>query len=437
MRRALLGLVLLCAAPRAASACVCFGTGDDEVGACLAYRAATAIFTGEVLDSAPTGGVTLTTLKVIEAFRGVAGPTVLVVGGLSTCDLELEVGERYFVYATPHPQTGRLGVSRCSGTKKLAGAAVDLAFARAGDPGGQTGPIVGVVQAFTRATALDYRRMQPVAGARVRVAGPTAAALATGADGRFRVEHPVPGHYSIQVTAPPRHAAVPELSFDLGAGDCGTQRRFMTDALGRIHGRVVDHDGKPHPKVRLVALPAGATASDLAALRGREDTDSTDADGRYTIRWLAPGRYVLAVRDVDQIAPATDGWPYAPLEGRDALTIAGNEELAAPDLRLPAPYLRTTLEIDVVRADGKPAAGSFVAVEMDERGWRGDLHPTDARGHVALPLFRDHTYRVLADQDVGGHQTHSRPVAVKMDHPTERVRLVITDEGASTYDVRR
>ncbi len=173
------------------------------------------------------------------------------------------------------------------------------------------GSLVGVVQTYDG---------QPVAGAHVSLHGPryvppsgdgffgldaadpdnvpTTVAV-TLADGRFVIEHAVPGAMKLHVEHP-RHlpetvaVTVPEQ----GVGECGVIRVY---AGGSIFGLVVDENGAAVTGATVSVLPQdGDPLANHSAL--------TDARGRFRVDALRAGNYELMA------FPATAEWLF-PIEG--------------------------------------------------------------------------------------------------------------------------
>ncbi len=315
--RIVLAFLAFLAWPRDASACDCGGYDRNEYGACRDTDRSQVIFSGTVLSIVNTGFLVTTTFQVREAFRGVSTPTVVLFGGFSNCEYPFTVGESYFVYASVDPYLGRLGAHLCGGTGLLRDAPHDLAYGRAAPPK----PVVfgGFVKFYERSKPDDNRHDKGLAAVPITLSGADRTLhVITGSDGTFSVAHPAPGVYTVHADMPPPFHPRPDLRATVRAGDCGGYAAFLTDDLAEIRGRVVDENGHPRQYVTVTAEVAGTPWKSGDTLRGE-----TDALGRYVIRWVVPGPYVLHVKRKEQV-PLLQPWPYP-----DAI-LAGVVDVAGP-----------------------------------------------------------------------------------------------------------
>lgn len=326
--RATLAFLALLAWPRPSSACDCGGYERNDYGACRDTDQSQAIFAGKVLSVRKTGPVAMTEFQVLEAFRGISTPTVVLIGGISSCDYRFAANESYFVYASVDPTFGRFGAYTCGGTGLLKDADRDLAYARAG---GYEKPFIlgGTVEFYERLAPSDYRNRRRLAAVPMTITGAGRTLhVITGSDGAFAVAHPSPGVYTVHADMPPPFRAQPDGKATVRAGDCGGYVAFMTDGLAEINGRVVDESGHPRQSVTVTAAPVGMTS------KGDTPRGESDALGRYTIRWLVPGPYVLRVRREKQV-PDMQPWPYPDTILAGVIDVAGPFVRTVDDLVIP------------------------------------------------------------------------------------------------------
>jgi hypothetical protein len=247
----------------------------------------------------------------------------------------------------------------------------------------------------------------PVAGARVH-AGPTSGrgggSATSGDDGSFAIRGLEPVEHVVRAR-PPEGTTFRDVGVSTGArwlpGEAGPFVAPRDDVVVRlpegatISGVVVDAGGAPMPGL-WVAL--GVPPRDRNAISGGIPGDDTDADGRFEITGLPPGRSFRLVEA---------GWPGR----REPAPLVGGEDVAAGTrgLRLtPGAFasIRGTVVDErgapvpgaTVRAiDGKgreptvvaDAAGAFEIASLDARGpldivaWAEGLAPKVERGVAA------------------------------------------------------
>lgn len=302
---ALVALVLLLLAPRAAAACAC---GDPSVRACAAYWKAHIVFNGvvtEVTESSVRHGggesvrpfyYNLVRFKVQDWFRGprTRDAQVLTAPRAADCGYTFSRGRRYLVYAEEGTD-GQLYTSVCTATKPLAEASADLSFIRGLAAAPPLAAIYGNVEFSGRDLKDDSFRGDPGAGMRVLVeGGETRRETLTDARGDFAFEGLPPGSYSVKPLYP-EHARgyVDTTPFELHARQC-KEVGYLPWWDGRIRGRVVDHEGRPVARLTVWLISPELDVSVRANLM-HSMWEVTDADGSFELRNVPRGRYQLVV----------------------------------------------------------------------------------------------------------------------------------------------
>jgi beta-lactamase regulating signal transducer with metallopeptidase domain len=174
-------------------------------------------------------------------------------------------------------------------------------------------------------------------GIQVRPTYPNPADIAhvrTKADGKFVFANLKPGTYRLQAARSggayypaeygQRSPKGKGYDFQFVEGQAMRDVRLAMAPTGSITGRILDADGKPAARVRVMALEATYPAGERRL--GIIQAVQSDDKGEYRLFWLPPGQYVIAARPEDPrrqtlqlfIAPpgSSDGretFPQAPI----------------------------------------------------------------------------------------------------------------------------
>jgi hypothetical protein len=202
--RIVIGLACcLVASARDASACFC-----DLNPPCVAFWWADAVFVGRVTaheDWRQSEGQmpeTVTTLTVLRTFRGEQRSSIVLRGMRTSCSYDFRIGDTYLVYAS-RSSDDRLSTGRCSGTKPLAEAAIDIATIPMLPSLPPLGWIYGTVHRAVRDPVTRAWGDALAAGVPVTIASPgTRTTVLTDHAGRFEFPKLTPGTYSVQMTVP-------------------------------------------------------------------------------------------------------------------------------------------------------------------------------------------------------------------------------------------
>lgn len=140
-------------------------------------------------------------------------------------------------------------------------------------------------------------------------------AATTGADGRFAVEHLLPGRYDLLVAAPghaPLRVPGVEVPEPPGDGDLGS---VVLEPGAEIAGRVVDADGRPLAGVEVRRFARDPLIGRFAMGDGGEpSTVVTGEDGRFVLADLQAGAVVDLVLDAPGYTQETVAGVVAPTE---------------------------------------------------------------------------------------------------------------------------
>jgi hypothetical protein len=282
--------------------------------------------------------------------------------------------------------------------------------------------------------------------------------------GRYKLTGVPPGALKLRLHLPDElMASRPERLLNVEDRGCATENFFVMDN-GRIGGRVLDAEGAPLAGVVVTVLNVGP--HDFYMHSGMHAR--TDAEGRYTVSALPPGRFVLGVnvngfmRSIepeevpgDYVCPncyfigetleageQAGAYPrlFYPgafrLSKAEVFSVGAGQELRDVDLRLPPRPAGAVIKGRVVWPDGKPAAGAQVTyrdvTHEDLIVYRHGVR-TDEQGEFSFKTYVGGRYVVEAWANRPGPRRattlgYSDPrLTVAVTKPEEAVTLVLTN----------
>jgi hypothetical protein len=346
LRPMLAGLFVL--VPQLVHACSCLMlTSPCDQG----WKTGGTIFLGRVVAMEKVGepSVSLSShaahFIVEESFRGAdaTGKEIVIYtgGGGGDCGYPFVAGTSYLVYASGVASDGGLHTSICSETKPAVRVGGVLPELRAIRDRKRPDDLFGTIGAAPEGSGWEaLTETQPLAGVPVRATGSSGRSFSSGTDSRGAYAFPsLPaGTYRIEADLPqgferpqPRTAEV-----ILDGAACRIDSFASPD--GRIEGTVVDSNA--NPVVGLVTLePADPVEAAAARKRGGMPGDDAGADGKFSLRRVAPGRYRL--RFYPKIGRgfnfrATIYWPSNP---DDAIGLAFGQHVGAIQFTVPLSQL--------------------------------------------------------------------------------------------------
>jgi hypothetical protein len=217
-------------------ACDCASAGPP----CKAFKATPNVFAGRVtkistilvkLQSGDKYPQRLVLLEIGHNYRGLEGQSTveLVTGeGGGDCGFSFQEGQRYLVYAYPHPATGKLYTGICQRTRLLSEASEDLKYLEKKDDPAHGAGIEGSVEQLSRDEHNLTQVVGMLEGTELEIVGSAGRRRAvTGKDGRFEVWGLKPGRY--RITAMWGKRFVPETqTVKLEPGSCAELRFLAT-----------------------------------------------------------------------------------------------------------------------------------------------------------------------------------------------------------------
>src|SRR3989442_7043794 len=280
-----------------ARACDCaFGGGAP----CQDYWQASAVFIGTVIESRRVTikespyprEMRLVRLSLDEPFRGVEGAGVEVLTGFGggDCGFGFRQTQQYLVYAYRSENDGKLHTSICTRTKSISEADNDLTYIRGLSKAKGGATISGEVMKYLRDKQGTLAN-QPLAGVRVVIEGEKKFEAVTDAKGQYRIDQLPAGEYTVK-PVPPEHlgACGPERKIMVADRGCAVAR-FWLDSNAQLSGRVLNPQGIAVAKAEIFMSEA-----DKEQYQGHWDAAYSDEEGRYTFKFIPPGRYILSIR---------------------------------------------------------------------------------------------------------------------------------------------
>ncbi|MBM3783032.1 MAG: hypothetical protein FJW30_01665 [Acidobacteria bacterium] len=307
MRRA----VLFGLAGVSAWACSCSGWPSAHE----AWRNSKKVFTGEVIKTDPakisdSDGDTTAWLRVVEPFKGTKAGEIYEIGqGGTSCDWNTRAGQKVLFYLI-ETEEGGLRMPRCHRSTEVSDATDDLAFLRALPHSASRTRISGLVFRSRRTTGGPEPRMN---GIQISIEGEGLLRSATtNGEGFFELLDLPPGTYRVSAAAPKgwriefryvmgssiqrQATSGTDPAVGLGA-KTGVSVNFTLVEDTSIGGRVVSPEGQPIAGVCLDLAPVDGENAQAAQSFG-----CTDADGRYQLREVPVGAYLVSVNRMGSVS---------------------------------------------------------------------------------------------------------------------------------------
>jgi len=445
---AMFGLVIFSAATSAFS-CTCISNGPP----CQAYGNTAVVFIGTPIDLKQTTAKLilddkyeypqrLFTFRVEEQFRGINAAQVEIRTGMGggDCGYNFKLGERYLVYGSFNPANGLYATSICTRTRLVSEATEDLDYIRGLSTREAGATISGVILRHrSNLETGETQQLGPLANIRISVEGEGKSfTTQTDEQGRYQLTKLAPGKYKIKPALPSEWASYDsEQTTTIKDRGCSVVSFYVTDT-GRITGRVIDADGEPVPHMMVDLIPATQAGSD----RPRSLFVSADAEGRFELKFVPPGNYLLGSRLSGLNGPdeVTTAYPrsYYPgvAKASDGSIISIGEGTSLKDinLRLLPRMIKRVISGRVIFPDGGPVTKASVARYERTDGGVGLGYgiSVDDQGNFSFDGYEGISYYVKAVVNgVNGGQRHSEPVEVAARGPVNNLVLTITEPNGN------
>ena len=383
------------------NACSCAGTQMP----CESYWKSSAVFVGTATFSKSTNPKKgehdfysrIFHFTIDKSFRGVEGTEVEIRTGEGggDCGYGFEIGRQYLVYAYKD-DNNRLVTSICSRTRLASQAEPDFTYFRDLSNAEAGGTIFGEIKLERHG---DRSELTPLKDVKVLVTGSDKVyEVITDEKGNYKVSGAQPGTYRVRVELPDGTSVhQPEQEVEVWSRGCA-QASFWLEPDTRVTGKVLDAAGLPAADVLMELVPVADTRN------GFPSYVKTDRQGRYEMKMVRPGRYLLGVRIVGSAGATYVPFPqtYYPgvsdESGATIITLSEGQHFEANDLVLPPRFVGTQLNGVVVDSSGQPVQGA--TVWLKEVQYKDSDMPysrqTDQEGRFSFPVYEGLKYRLNA-----------------------------------------
>jgi hypothetical protein len=401
-------LALLLFNARAIYACSC----ANAPTVCQSYQSADAVFTGEVQrvvtntakgrDGREYRMGQVAYMQVEKSFKGTVQPEVVFRTEGTSCDPVYKEGQRWLFYAYYDKETKTWGISACDRSTLIEGAPDDLLYLQGLPKSASTTRLSGQLKHYEDEPGKGFTHVKDIIGAKVKITGEGKEYEAyTDKNGVFEIYGLPPGKYSVQPEIP----LGLKVRFSMPSGEIDYSDRknikvilkdkscasvsFVLSSNNRLAGRVFGADGRVLPNVCLDLVPKEKpiTRSDIF--------DCTDKDGRYELKEMPPGEYLIVLNRDGKIS-SDEPFPTAYFPGvfekdkATVLAITQSANLEDYDIHIPSQENRKMLQGTLQYSDGKPVADEFVEFKASEvrEGFEGEVHTkTDEQGRFTLTVL--------------------------------------------------
>ena len=397
--------LLLFNAP-AVEACSCAGYPT----VCQSYEGAHAVFIGVVQnvetlkakgrDGKDYSAGQIAHIQVEKSFKGTVQPEVVFRHEGSSCDPTYKEGQRWLLYAYHDQKTKTWRIGECDRSTKIDGAKDDLLYLQGLPKSASTTRLSGELKHYEDDPEKGFSRVKNISGAKITITGEGKSyEVYTDKDGVYEIFGLPPGSYAVEpeipvglkVRFPIPHGSRDysdrtKLKLVLKEKSCASID-FILSSNNRIAGRVIGADGQALPNVCLKLAPKGKPAASNWSI-----FDCTDKEGRYELKKIPPGEYLIVANYHGKIS-SDEPFPMAYFPGvfdkdkATVLTIAQSTNLEDYDIHIPSQESRKILQGVLQYSDGRPAAGESVEFKADEvkEGYDGRAHiSTDDQGRFTL-----------------------------------------------------
>ena len=412
MRRAIavIAFVLVISGDKSATACTCAG----QVSPCAAYAGASAVFTGTVTrieSEKPVKdqqrqeeyGEQVAYVRVERTFKGVIGQEIVFHQPGHNCAPKFKVGARWLFYAHYHEKSKTWEVLGCGRSNQIENASDDLLYLYGLPQSATRTRISGVLKHYEDTPEKGFSLIRNISGARVRIVGEQKTyEMYTDQNGVYEIYDLPPGKYAVvpeipfglkvrfpMPFGPVDYSNRTEVTIELKANSCAGSN-FVLSSYSSITGTVFGANGQVMPRVCLDLVPADGTPDHYFRI-----FDCTKADGRYELKEIPPGEYLIVVNKTGKITGDTPfGIAYYPgvfdKDKATGITVRLGDRLEKHDIQISSQALTSIVEGVLLFSDGRPVAKEFIdfKAEGDGNVERSARAVTDEQGRFSFRVLR-------------------------------------------------
>jgi hypothetical protein len=413
-----------------AFACDCAGNRP----ACQEYWEVSAVFVGTVIN---TRTVTVkdgpypqqmraVRISLDEVFRGLEGAEVEVLTGFGggDCGFGFKQAQQYLVYAYRSENDGKLHTSICTRTKSISEANDDLTYIRGLSKAKTGATISGEVMKYLRDQQGSLAN-QPLPGVKVVIEGEKKFEAVTDAKGQYRINQLPAGEYTIKPVPPDGLAARgPERKIKMADRGCAVES-FWLVSNAQLSGRVLNPQGLPVAKSEIFMIEA-----DKQRYQGHWDAAYSDEEGKYSFKFIPPGRYVLLIR-FDGMTSQNRPFPrvyYPDVSDQSqakVFTISEGQRIENYDLEVPPLPPEYDVQGTVVWSNGAPAMDAKVGyLVVEDAVFYGAK--IDDEGRFSFKAYEGLKLTIRASIERQGKSLYSDWINVTVNSSLPPVKIVLT-----------
>ncbi len=362
-------------------------------------------------------------ITVEEPFRGDVGIQIVLLTGMSTCDVNFKVGQQYLVYAQKSSVENRLTTSICTRTRLLSEASEDLSYLRNLSQVSSGSTIQGKVQRLTR-NSEGVGKFDPMTGIRVTVENSDKRMeFVSNAEGEFAAKDLKPGTYNVSIDLPKGLSGIKENLVTVSDKGCAMVQ-FYVQSDGRLSGQVTNTLGHVVSGAEITIFPVDKDP------RSFGESTKANEQGIYELKRIPPGKYKLLVR-YDGLSRFDRPFPplYHPgvqsAAQATVIEIRDGEEIKNYNLMVPELPRDRTIEGIVVSASGIPIKDAKVLMGFDFSFQPVSL---DEAGRFSLKVYEGVNLMLLAYIERDGKRIESTWVAVPGSGDPGKIKLVLEEK---------